>query len=409
MNRFVLILTSALEALMVLIAGLAISFVPLTLWWFTRIGDGVGFDVYWRGASDVWLLGHGVHFDMILPENIVKASALPGANLAFVVSIAPLAFALLTFLLATRLGRRTVEIGARFTGPITAIATFAGLNALIVLLTMTPGAMPSLWRGFVLPPLIFALGVIVGARGEIGRSGGAAEKVQERVTGWARALDNHWRAVITLSFRAAAGMLASLAGIAAVVLAVLIIVNFPRMVALYEGVQAGPGGSFVITLAQIMLIPNFVIWVISWLTGAGFAIGVGSSVSPLGTQLGPIPSLPVFGVIPEGDIVGGYAWLVIPVALTLVWTIAMRRQLVVRLGGPHLGGWAIMAALLTTVMATGIAMALAWIASGAGGPGRLSEVGVVPWQMGIWIFIEVGIASLIGWLTPNSKTARPVN
>ena len=409
MNRFILVLTSALEALVVLLAGLAISFVPLTLWWMSRIGHGVGYDVYWRAASDVWLLGHGVHFEMTLPADIVKASTVANVGAPFAVSIAPLAFALLTFLLAARLGRRTVEIGARFVGPITAIATFTGLNALVVIFAITPGAMPSLWRGFLLAPLVFALGVIVGARGEIGRSGGAAEKVQERVTGWARALDSHWRAVITLSFRAAAGMLASLAGIAAVIFAVLVVVNFPRMVALYEGVQAGPGGSFVITLAQMMLIPNFVIWIMSWLSGAGFAIGVGSSVSPLGSQLGPIPSLPVFGVIPEGDIVGGYAWLVIPVVLTLLWTIAMRRQLVIRLGGPHLGGWAIIAALLTTVIATGLAVALAWIASGAGGPGRLSLVGVVPWQMGVWIFIEVGIASCIGWLTPNSKASRPVN
>ena len=48
-------------------------------------------------------------------------------------------------------------------------------------------------------------------------------------------------------------------------LAVLVLVNFPRVVALYEGLQAGPGGGFALTLAQIMLVPNFVIWVMSWL------------------------------------------------------------------------------------------------------------------------------------------------
>lgn len=409
MNRFVLILTSALEALVVLVAGLAVSFVPLTIWWLTRISQGVAYDVYWRAASDVWLLGHGVDFTFTLPAAIAKASGLPNAALPFLVSITPLALALLTFLLALRFGRRTVEVGARFTGPITGIAVFAGANALIVLFAMTPGAMPTLWRAFVMAPLIFAAGVVVGARGEIGRSGGAAERVQQAVTGWAKAVDSHWRAVITLSMRAAAGSLASLAGVAAVMLAVLVLVNFPRMVALYEGVQAGPGGSFVITLAELTLVPNFVIWTMSWLTGAGFAVGVGSSVSPLGTQLGPIPSLPVFGIIPSGDVFGGYVWLAIPIIITLLWTMKMRRELVIRLGGPHLGGWAIIAALLTTVAAVLIAMGLAWIASGAAGPGRLSLVGVVPWQIALWVAVEVGIASAVGWLAPISGRASKVN
>jgi len=408
-NRFVLILTSAIEALVVLIAGLAVSFVPLTVWWLSRIGQGVGYEVYWRGASDVWLLGHGVDFTFTLPAAIAAKAGLPNAALPFLVSITPLALALLTFLLAMRLGRRTVEIGARFIGPITAITTFATATAIIVLFTLTPGAMPTLWRAFLLPPAIFAVGVILGARGEIGRSGGTAERVKAAVTGWAKAFDGHWRAVIVLGVRAAAGTLISLAGVAAVMLALLVVVNFPRIVALYEGLQAGSGGSFVITLGELTLIPNFVIWIMSWLTGAGFAIGVGTSVSPLATQLGPIPSLPIFGVIPSGTIIGGYAWLVIPIVIALIWTIAMRRHLVVRLGGPHLGGWAILAAIFTTVSATLLAAGLAWIASGAAGPGRLSLVGVVPWQIAVWVFAEVGIASAVGWLVPMRPPASKVN
>ena len=409
MTRLVIILTGAIEALVVMLSGLAIPFIPVTVMWLSRLNDGINFDVYWRAAADTWLLGHGAHFGVTLDPKIAHAIGLPGADARFLLALAPLAFGLLTFLLAARVGRRTIEAGTRFIGPISAIAAFAGLTAIIVLLSRIPAVEPTLWRAFLLPPAIFAVGLIVGARGEIGRSGGSAERFTQWVTGWARGLPEHIRHVFTVGFRAAAGSLATLAGVAAVALAVLVIVNFPRMVGLYEGLQAGAGGSFVLTLIQIMLMPNFVIWAMSWLTGAGFAIGVGSSVSPIGTALGPIPSLPMFGIIPTGDIPGGYLWVVIPIVIALVWAIGMRRVLVVKFGGPYLGVWAFVTALIMTVTSALLAMGVAWIASGAAGPGRLSQVGVVPWQIGLWVFGEVLIASVIGFLIPNRGANKPVN
>ncbi|MEN9751176.1 MAG: hypothetical protein RLZZ600_223 [Actinomycetota bacterium] len=409
MNRLIIILTGAIEALVVMLAGLAIPFVPVTVMWLSRLNDGINFDVYWRTAADTWLLGHGVHFEVTLDPKIAQAIKFPGADVPFLLALAPLAFGLLTFLLAARVGRRTIEAGTRFIGPISAISAFAGFNAIIVLLTRIPAVEPSVWRAFILPPAIFALGLIVGARGEIGRSGGSAERFTRWITGWAKGLPEHIRHVFNVGFRAAAGSLATLAGVSAVALAVLVIANFPRMVGLYEGLQAGAGGSFVLTLIEIMLMPNFVIWAMSWLTGAGFAIGVGSSVSPIGTALGPIPSLPMFGIIPTGEIPGGYMWVVIPIVIALVWAILMRRVLVVKFGGPYLGVWAFVTALIMTFSSALLAMGLAWIVSGAAGPGRLSLVGVVPWQIGLWVFGEVLVASSIGFLIPNRTSTKPVN
>jgi hypothetical protein len=404
-TRLVIILTGAIEALVVMAAGLAVPFVPLTVMWLSRLDKGVSFDVYWRGATDVWLLGHGVNFTAVLDEKSLAALGLPTTAATFVVSLAPLAFGLLTLLLGARVGRRTIEAGTRFIGPIAAIATFAGLTALLVLFAMAPAMMPVLWRAFFFPPAIFTLGIIIGARGEIGRSGGSTERFQKAVMVWAHGLPEHIRAVITVGMRGAAGTLATLAGISAFLLAVLIIVDFPRMVGLYEGLQAGAGGSFSLTLIQMALMPNFVVWLMSWFTGAGFAIGVGSSVSPLGTALGPIPSLPLFGAIPAGTIWGGYLWTVVPIVIALIWAIAMRRLLVAKFGGPFIGGFGIVTALIMTSASALMAMGLAWIASGSAGPGRLSLVGVVPWQFGLWIFIEVLIATLIGFGFPD-KAAR---
>lgn len=402
--KIALIAVSVREALLVFISVFAIAFVPASLAWLSSVTAGVGFDIFARAAVDVWLLGHGVHFEMTFPPSVAAAFPLPGIDKPFGLSLAPLAFGLLTALLSIRFGRRTIELGSQFIGPITGTVTFALLNTVIVLFAITPGAMPVLWRAFLLPPLIFLLGVIVGARGEIGRSGGAAERVATRVSTWVRALDEHWRAVLELGLRGAAGLLASLAAFAALLLAVLVIASFPQMVALYEGLHAGAAGSFILTLIQLMLTPNFVLWVMSWLTGAGFAIGVGSSVSPLGTQLGLVPSLPIFGVIPAGQVWFGYAWLAVPVLAALLWSIAMRRRLVTRLGGPHLGGWAWIGALVTAVAAAVIVLLLAWMASGSAGPGRLSLVGIVPWQMAVWTFVDVGIGAVIGWLIPGRRS-----
>ena len=60
MTRRLTVLLAALEAVLGVAIGVAIPLVPLTIIWAAQFGFGPDWLIFWRGAVDVWLLGHGV-------------------------------------------------------------------------------------------------------------------------------------------------------------------------------------------------------------------------------------------------------------------------------------------------------------------------------------------------------------
>jgi hypothetical protein len=232
-TRFLAATLSAFEALIVVVVGLAIPLVPLTIVWVTHLDSGVEWDVYYRAAADMWLLGHGVHFTLTLDPAIASSLNLPGITAPFLLSLAPAAFAVLTFLMAMRLGRRTVEAEIRFVGPLTALVVFAAAAFSLAFSSISPIAMPTLWRVFSLPLLIFLAGLLTGARGEIGRSGGRAESVTARLTLWTRTLSPHVRAWFHAALVGGASTVAAVVAAAGVLTAILFLARFAPIVGLY--------------------------------------------------------------------------------------------------------------------------------------------------------------------------------
>ena len=403
-TRILAAVLSAFEALVIVVVGLAIPLVPLTIVWVTHLDSGVEWGVYYRAAADIWLLGHGVHFTLTLDPAIASSLNLPGIDAPFLLSLAPAAFAVITFLMAMRLGRRTVEAEIRFVGPLSALVVFAAAALFLGLSSISPGAMPTLWRVFCLPTLIFLVGLLIGARGEIGRSGGRAEKVKVRLTLWTRTLSPQVRAWFHASLVGGASTVAAVVAAAGVVTAILCVARFAPIVGLYEGLQAGPGGGAVITLGQLLFLPNIVIWVMSWLSGAGFAVGQGSWVSPSGADIGPLPALPIFGMIPEGQVLGGYIWLIIPVVATIICSRVVRGRLLRFVPRHESSRWLFATAIGMSIVAGVITVTLAWATSGSIGPGRMSHFGPTPWITMVWVVVETLVAAVIGLLTPGRAT-----
>jgi hypothetical protein len=405
-TRFSAAAYAAFEAVVVVVAGLAIPLIPLAILWATNIDSGIQWDVYYRAAADIWLLGHGVHFTVTLDPALAGSLNLPGIDAPFLLSLAPTGFALLTFLMAMRLGRRTVEAEVRVIGPTSAIVAFALVSVAIAFSTFNESAMPTLWRVFTLPTLIFVAGLLLGARGEIGRSGGRAENVKKRVTLWTRTLSPQVRAWFRASLVGGLGSVGILTMVAAFVTAVLFVSRFPQIVALYEGLQAGAGGGTVVTLAQLAYLPNIVFWVFSWLSGAGFALGRGSWISPAGADIGPLPSLPVFGLVPEGQVPGGYLWLIVPVVATFVAARLVRSSLVASVYPQERGRWMLATAAGMAVVAALVTLVLALATSGSVGPGRMSEFGSTPWLTAVWVLGVTLVVALIALLTPGRSSAQ---
>ena len=175
----------------------------------------------------------------------------------------------------------------------------------------------------------------------------------------------------------------------------LLLANYARIIQLYESLHTELVGGVAITAGQLALLPDLVIWTASWFVGPGFAIGAGSTVSPLGTTLGPIPAIPVLGALPPSGLAFGFAGLLVPVVAGFLAGAAVRARLLEQLGEGRALAMGV-AAIGGGVFGGLLLGLLAWAASGSAGPGRLGQVGPDPWAVGIVAAIEFAVAIALG-------------
>ena len=397
-SRPLTVVFAALEALLVVGVGIAIPLVPLSVLWAAHFGFGPDWGSFWRASVDTWLIGHGVDVTFVLDPALAAALGLPGAEQPVTVTIAVLGFALLTVLLAVRAGRRIAETRHRMLGACVALGMFAAASVGLTATALHAAARPSLVQAAFLPALFFAVGLVVGVQQTRRDLGLRAPRLP-----W-DALPPTTRDVALTALRGGAAMVATLMVFASIVAAIAIVASYARIITLYESLHTEWLGGIAVTLAQLLLLPTIVVWAASWLVGPGFAIGTGSLVSPLGTTLGPIPAIPLFGAIPEGSGVFGYLGLLAPVvAAFLVGAVlgpGMRRRFDGTLVVVATVGMAVVGGILLGV--------LAGFASGAAGPGRLVDVGPNPWAVGGWATVKFAIAGTIGALASARRPrARP--
>lgn len=405
-NRVVAGILSAFQALLIVVMGLAVVLVPLTILWMSRLDLGLEWVVFYRAAADVWLLGHGVHLTVTLDPALAASIGLTGADAPFLLSLAPLGFALLTFALAVRLGRRTIEADSGFVGPAAAIIAFALATVFIALSARHVAVVPTLWRSLTLPTVVFTAGIIIGARGEMARSQGRMGAVTRRMSDWARGLADSVRSWWWASLAGGAGIVLVLIAAGAAVLAVALVLNFASVIALYEGIQAGPGGGVLITLGELGFVPNIAVWLAAWFTGAGFSLGQGSIVSPAETTVGPLPSLPLLGLVPQDHIPGGFVWIAVPVLTAFIVARVVRGRIVSSVAPRDQARWLWASAAGMAVVAASVMGIVVYATHGSIGPGRMSDFGATAWVCALWLVGEVFIGALIGLLTPGRQSDR---
>jgi hypothetical protein len=405
MNRTLTALFAAFEATLVVAIGIGISLAPLTVLWGAQFGFQIDWVVFWRASVDVWLLGHGVDMIVTLDPATAAGLGLPGADAAFPLSIAALGFAVLTIVLGLRAGRRVAETRYLLLGELVAIGTFGVLSLAVTLSALHPLARPSIVQGALTPTLIFAAAVILGSlRSRRPSTDAAIRPIRRAITARLEALPRPLLATIATALRGGVAAATVVVGAAAALLGVLLAVNYANVVRLYEGLHSEVLGGMAITIGQLAFIPTFVLWVASWLVGPGFAIGVGSSVSPLGTTLGPIPAIPVLGALPNGELAFGFLGLIVPIAGGFLAGAVLWPYLSRSLAGTPVLRWLIGAGVGIGVVG-GLALGLlALAASGSAGPGRLAHVGPDPLSVGLWAALEIGIAAVLGLAAASKRT-----
>jgi hypothetical protein len=151
------------------------------------------------------------------------------------------------------------------------------------------------------------------------------------------------------------------------------------------GVDAA--GGVALAFLETLYAPTLVVWVVSWLSGAGYVLG-GVISSSAEAPTSTIPAVPLLATLPHGA-GGTLAWspLVIGVLGAIV-TVILRK----RIGQ---GVRALPAIGIGVVLVSVSVGAVSRVARGAIGPGTLAVVGPQPLIAAVMIGLELGLGALV--------------
>jgi hypothetical protein len=358
------------------------------LGWASLAGSAITPVDVWRISIDLWALRHGVPLSVAL-----DATSGPFAepNNVFDLTLAPFGFAALTAFLGRRAGGR---IAVADDAPVVA-GLFVGFVAALTALVLTSATVDAVSfdvvTGTIRVTSAFLVGMIVGWRPWQSTTG----RPFLRFDGLDR-----WRPVAVDAGRIALGSALALITLGALIVAVCVVAGFPTEIALYESLHSGVFGGLVVAVLQLSLAPVLVVWAIAWLAGPGFALGVGSVVTPFAATVGAVPAIPILGGIPTDMSPMPWVWVIPVIAAAIVSGRAFRisDDVVGRLSlGDDLGRAALTAFGAGSLIALGTLL-IGSLASGSVGPGRFAffgiDVVVVATALGIEVFVGALVVAL---------------
>ncbi|KDN85115.1 hypothetical protein KCH_32140 [Kitasatospora cheerisanensis KCTC 2395] len=373
MGRPILGLPSELEsrsALADLLAGVRTALLTLSvvavpvfgLWVLAPYGDDSAQGAA-RTAFGLWLLGHG--------------APLARGPEAAPVTVTPLLLTAVVTALLVRAGRRLARRArgrgfVRWRSPLAAYAGYLLVAAGAVAQCADPQAA---LRSRALPDLLAVAALTAGAFG-YGLWGGLGRPGQLRRLPLSAAL---WPAggAERVALRALAVWAGALLAGGGAVFVVAVVLGSAGHGA--QRLGGGSAGWLGMLLACLTLVPNALLWSVSYALGTGFAVGAGGHAGPLGTRLGAVPDFPLLAVLPGR---GGPDWHLlacgVPAAAAVLTALLLGRA-AVRWSAPQAAAVAAVVALA----AAPLGVLAGWSAGGALGTGRMSELGPVPWQFGL--------------------------
>ncbi|SEC07751.1 DUF6350 family protein [Microbacterium hydrocarbonoxydans] len=399
MQRLLVALLAAFDAAIAAAVGLVVLLAPLTLLWTLSFGVTADWGALWPLTGTLWQFGHGVPLDVDVSADVLRATGIAPAAAAFTLSVTPLAFLLFTLLFAARSGGRAARAGAWLLGSVSGAATFGAIALGVALTAKLGAARVPLVLAVLLPTVVYLVGAVAGAVRSAWEDGdgGLLDRVHDVIDSW-----GDWGPVPSASVRGAAFAVVGMTAVSAVAVAILTATRGSEVVALFQAARVDALGAGVITLGHLAYLPTIIVWAASWLAGPGFAVGVGTAVSPAGTQLGVVPGIPVLGLLPESTSIWMLIVIIVPIGVGAFAGWAVRSRLVWE--GTPLGA-APRAAIAAGigVLTAAVAAIAALLAGGSMGPGRLAEAGpaVLPFALALGGEVLLGAAILL--LSPRHR------
>ncbi|MEV7609774.1 DUF6350 family protein [Microbacterium sp. NPDC089320] len=399
MQRLLVALLAAFDAAIAAAVGLVVLLAPLTLLWTLSFGVTADWGALWPLTGTLWQFGHGVPMSIDVSTEVLRTTGIAPSAAAFTLSVTPLAFLIFTLLFAARSGARAARAGAWLLGSLAGALTFAAIATGVAVTARLGAAETPMVEAILLPTAVYLVGAVCGAVRIVWEDGdgGLLDRVHDVVDS-----RGDWGPVPSAAVRGAAFAVVGIIAVSAVAVAVLTAARGGEMVALFQATRVDVLGAAVITLGHLAYLPTIIIWAASWLAGPGFAVGVGTAVSPAGTQLGVVPGIPVLGLLPESTSMWMLIVIILPIGAGAFAGWAVRSRLVWE--GTPLG----LAPRATIAVGIGVltaatAAVAALFAGGSMGPGRLAEAGPSPLPFALALGGEVLLGAAIMLLSPRNR------
>ena len=307
-------------------------------------------------AARVWLMGFAV----------------PWAVDGVPVTLVPLGIALLTFLMLMQLTRRFAS--STWTAGFAAVAAFAATVGVSASLAWG-GADDFLTRVVRATVVAFVLGTPAVAWGLLRQKGAALP--------WLQRVPDAIRTGVRLAFAMGSATVA----LAAITLVVSTFAARHLVANSATSLGVDAAGGVALAFLETLYAPTLVVWVVSWLSGAGYVLGgVISSSAEVPTST--IPALPLLATLPHAA-GGALAWSPIVIgALGAIVTVILRK----RIGQ---GVRALPAIGIGVVLVSVSVGVVSRVARGAIGPGTLAVAGPQPLIAAVMIGLELGLGALV--------------
>ena len=391
------------SAFVVALGFLTVFALNLTVWLVEQT-VGSTFQSVLQDSSRTWLSAHGV--PLLFAEGKIAGIEVP----AYVVDFLPLGFSILIGWLIFRAGKKLS--GEKYLGFawLGSISLYLATAIILTSSAVTKAIYVVQWQGVFIPTALFAVLVIIGsvAGAPMLFEDSDPSVMRDRIRDFFIALADKlpWaiKPLIGPALRAGTGVVAAMSLVSAVLVSVMLAVNWIEIIKLYQSLQLTFLGTLTVSAGQLALMPNLIAFGNSWLLGTGFSVGQGSIVSPLATELGPLPAIPMLAALPVSGSSLGVLFILVPLLAAFFATLLVKSYTAeLRFAYASATSAAISLGLAIGFVAAAQMWILTELASGSIGPGRMSLVGVNPWIVAGVTFLEVSIASILA----SYFSARP--
>jgi hypothetical protein len=290
--------------------------------------------------------------------------------------------------------RSEQSLGFAWTG---SILVYLGLALVAVSTASTKQIFVTDWQGVFVPTAVFSLIIIITSiTGETDLEPNLRTAIRSWLASLADRLPWAIKPVVSPALRAGTAVVVMLAAVSALLISLLLALNWVEAIKLYQSLQLSFFGTLTVSLGQLALLPNLIIYGMSWLTGTGFSIGQGSIVSPLAVELGPLPAIPMLSALPASTNSLMIIFILVPILASFAATLLIKPYTAdLRFNYASATTAAIALGVGVGLVAAVEMLILADFASGAIGPARMNTVGINLWLVFVVTFVEVGVTSIL--------------